>query len=97
MDWLLNITQAWSGPISVSVFTPDLEYEVSVQYIYFLQTCYPGIKEQVSFHFVYPLSHPMRSMDWSQVLHSDVSCDQDPKDYLSHLLSFQVSQALHIH
>jgi hypothetical protein len=46
--WLLNTTESWSGPISIAIFCPDVEYDVAVTFIAFLTECYPKIRQQVS-------------------------------------------------
>ena len=70
----------------------DLEYDISMRYINFLRTCYPKVLRQVSFHFVYPISYPMRESEELAALLSghSVTCEQDPKEYLQFLLQIQV-------
>jgi hypothetical protein len=29
--WLLKTVETWTGPISVAIFTPDLEFDISVR------------------------------------------------------------------
>ena len=90
--WLLTTLQSWSGPISVAIFTPDVEYDISVRYIHYLQRCFPKVRQQVSFHFVQPLAHPMKESKKLSALLSgtEVSCEEDPKEFLNLLLSFKV-------
>ena len=63
-----------------------------MRYINFLRTCYPKVLRQVSFHFVYPISYPMRESEELAALLSghSVTCEQDPKEYLQFLLQIQV-------
>lgn len=93
VHWLLTTVESWSGPISVAVFTPDLEYDISVRYISYLRTCFPKVMRQVSFHFVYPVAHPMRESEELSALLSGhaVTCEQDPQEFLQFLLQIQVN------
>ena len=67
-----------------------------MRYINFLRTCYPKVLRQVSFHFVYPISHPMRESEELAALLSghSVTCEQDPKEYLQFLMQIQVQAAV---
>ena len=38
IHWLLNLTQMWTGPLSITIFTPDVEFDVAVHVIDFLLT-----------------------------------------------------------
>ncbi|KAK7070888.1 Beta-1,4-glucuronyltransferase 1, partial [Halocaridina rubra] len=56
--WIEKHTEMWQGPISVSVYTPDVDYTIAVKIISFLQTCIPAVRQRVSFHFSYPHKLP---------------------------------------
>ena len=90
--WLLKTVETWSGPISVAIFTPDLEFDISVRFVNFMRNCHPKVLRQVSFHFVYPVSRPMRESEELVALTAGhaASCDQDPKEFLHFLLQIQV-------
>ena len=83
--WLMETTETWSGPVSVAVFTPDLEFEIGRLYVQFLARCFPRIAKQVAFHFVYPLHRPFNSSAEQQLTLEGASCDQ-PKQALERLL-----------
>ncbi|XP_072163967.1 beta-1,4-glucuronyltransferase 1-like [Diadema setosum] len=53
---LPELVERWKGPVSVAVFgsLPDIPSIVS--YIFSLQECYLGIRRNVTFHLVHPLS-----------------------------------------
>ena len=52
--WIVDQTATWSGPMSVSVFVPDVDYIIAMTMIHYLRKCFPRIRQRVSFHFVYP-------------------------------------------
>ena len=56
LDRLDELTElvTWTGPISISVFVPDIELALGLRYIQYLRSCYPAIRRQVSFHLTYP-------------------------------------------
>jgi hypothetical protein len=58
--WLLETVKTWSGPISIALFVPDVEFHISKVYINYIRRCFPRVKEQVSSNmfFIYLcLSH----------------------------------------
>ena len=44
----------WSGPISISVFVPEVEMDAARVYIEYLRMCNKRLKEQATFHFMFP-------------------------------------------
>ena len=44
----------WTGPISVSLFVPDVEFTIATVFIEFLRNCFPSVRDRVSFHMIYP-------------------------------------------
>ena len=46
-DSLIEIVSRWSGPISLALFVPDVEYGIAEIYLEHLRKCYPEIKAQV--------------------------------------------------
>ena len=88
LDRLYELTELvtpWSGPISISVFVPDIELALALNYIQYLRSCYPAIQRQVSFHLAYPADHPgTQNLSLQQQLES-LDCQQ-PKQVLELLL-----------
>jgi hypothetical protein len=41
-----------NGPISVALFVPDVEFELTKMYLRKLVSCVPEIRERVAFHLV---------------------------------------------
>ena len=82
---LIELVTPWSGPISISVFVPDIELALTLNYIQYLRSCYPAIQRQVSFHLAYPADHPgTQDLSFQQQLES-LDCQQ-PKQVLELLL-----------
>ena len=48
----------WSGPISTSVFVPEVEMDAARIYIAYLRKCDQKLKKQVTFHFMFPYEKP---------------------------------------
>jgi N-acetyllactosaminide beta-1,3-N-acetylglucosaminyltransferase len=49
----------WHGLISVSVFALSQDIPLAIEAILLLRRCHPSIRQNTSFHLVYPLSVPM--------------------------------------
>ena len=47
LHWLVDLVTAWSGPVSLAVFVPDIDAHIASVYIGYLQSCYQNIQEQV--------------------------------------------------
>ncbi|XP_050696716.1 beta-1,4-glucuronyltransferase 1-like [Eriocheir sinensis] len=60
--WLAQVARYWTAPMSVSVFTPDVEYGIARAYLTYLVTCFPFLGEKATFHFTSPKSHPPRDL-----------------------------------
>ena len=52
------LTERWSGPISIAVFAPDHHAALALQFIAALLYCSESVRDNVTFHLAYPLSHP---------------------------------------
>ena len=44
----------WTGPISVALFVPDVEFTIALVFIEYLRNCFPNVRDRVSFHMIYP-------------------------------------------
>ncbi len=42
------MAENWNGPLSVALFTPDIELDIALRYIVFLRRCFQPIKDQVN-------------------------------------------------
>ena len=52
--------KAWKGPISIAVFSPDRDAVSAMFGIQILRKCNADIRRHVTFHIMYPSSHPPR-------------------------------------
>ena len=85
LNELIELVTTWSGPMSISVFVPDIELALGLKYINYLRSCYPAIRRQVSFHLTYPADHPgLQDLSSDQQL-DRLDCGQ-PKQVLDLLL-----------
>ena len=73
LHWVVEQTKTWSGPMSVAVFAPDVDYTIASVMIQYMTVCFPRIKEQVSFHIIYPGAMPSKLMH-TEVL--DFDCER---------------------
>ncbi|KAF2359253.1 Nucleotide-diphospho-sugar transferase [Trinorchestia longiramus] len=82
--WLAQVARHWVGPISIAVFTPDLEYGIAKTYFQFLASCFPYVGDKITVHFAYPKEKPPLHLhiDTSDILKM---CDQ-PVTVLKKLL-----------
>ena len=88
VDRLYELTELitnWSGPMSISVFVPDIELGIGLKYIQYLRSCYPAIEKQVSFHLTYPADHPgLQDVSFDELV-GKLDCKQ-PKQVMKYLL-----------
>ncbi|XP_046990588.1 beta-1,4-glucuronyltransferase 1-like [Schistocerca americana] len=69
LHWLADVATHWCGPISVSIFAPDLDYQIAEAYISYLRQCFSDITSQVSLHIIYPIDFPpINSSDFNEGL-----------------------------
>ncbi|KAF2367103.1 hypothetical protein FHG87_002158, partial [Trinorchestia longiramus] len=52
--WVAEQVKTWNGPMSIAVFVPDMDFIVAKLMIQYMRTCFPAVRDRVSFHFVYP-------------------------------------------
>lgn len=71
--WVAWQAEAWSGPMSVSIFVPGSEYAVAAAMVSYLRRCFPNVQEKVSFHLVHPRTRPPRPSPNPELIH--LSCD----------------------
>lgn len=90
---LTELVTSWSGPMSISVFAPDIELGIAGKYISYLRSCYPAINNQVSFHLTYPASHPGRQDISFDELVGKLDCKQ-PKQVMKYLLEKRDSEMM---
>ncbi|XP_076040898.1 beta-1,4-glucuronyltransferase 1-like [Oratosquilla oratoria] len=65
-DLLFNVArqaETWTGPISVAVFVPAEDYTVAFLMMHYLRTCFPSVRERVTFHMTYPTDLPPKLLD----------------------------------
>lgn len=82
--WLTQQARYWTAPMSVAVFTPDVEYAIAQAYLTYLVTCFPFIGEKATFHFTYPQDHLPKDLP-IVIDNLDTKCDQ-PLAVLKELL-----------
>ncbi|EDO35157.1 predicted protein, partial [Nematostella vectensis] len=58
LHYLLDIVEHWQGPISVAVVVPGLHIVSAYKSMIGLHLCNKDVQQRVTFHVVYPLSHP---------------------------------------
>ncbi|XP_071538295.1 beta-1,4-glucuronyltransferase 1 isoform X2 [Panulirus ornatus] len=90
--WLTQVARYWNAPMSVAVFTPDVEYAIARAYLTYLVTCFPFLGEKVSFHFTYPREHLPKDLPLV-IDHLEHKCDQ-PLAVLKDLLKQRNSKML---
>ena len=52
------LSHRWHGLTSIAVFALSQDIPLAIETISLLRRCYPGIRQNTSFHLVYPLSVP---------------------------------------
>ncbi|KAL7645136.1 UNVERIFIED_CONTAM: hypothetical protein RMT77_003514 [Armadillidium vulgare] len=91
--WLTQVAKHWEGaPISIAIFTPDIEYGIARAYLQYLITCFPYFGKKVTIHFTFPVQFPPKDINFT--LNNLVeSCDQ-PIFVLKELLKRRSTEML---
>jgi len=58
MHLLMEMSERWDGPMSVSLFAPGLDASFADDAIDGLRLCWPVLREFMTFHLVYPTDTP---------------------------------------
>lgn len=56
--WLEKVTQRWTGPISLTVFAPDVEFELLALFLDHLIFCDPELGAKLAIHVFYEEKKP---------------------------------------
>ncbi|XP_042877312.1 beta-1,4-glucuronyltransferase 1-like isoform X1 [Penaeus japonicus] len=59
--WVAWQAEAWSGPMSVSIFAPGSDYAVAAAMVSYLRRCFTIVHERVSFHLVHTRARPPKT------------------------------------
>lgn len=79
MHHLMSLAERWNGPISVSIFAPDQQGLVAMEFIMKLFQCVEAFRYNVSVHLVYPfVQAPV--INTPLVLPTEFSCPSLEKD-----------------
>lgn len=71
---LVQLSERWVGPISVSVFTHCHDAEFALQLIQNLYACYRHIQRNVFFHLLFPVSSHAKI---TKIPYQDVDCSEE--------------------
>ena len=64
IHWLVWLMQAWSGPLSVAVYTPRRDFFALGAIIRLFDRCIPELQNRVSYHVTYPIdARPTEDVD----------------------------------
>ena len=95
---LLFLAKYWDGPISVTVFLKGNEFNEFKRNIHYIIHCYPAIAGQVSFHVVFPISHPppeihldMKDVILKDICSSSISTHSGIMNYEHHRVPYPVN------
>jgi hypothetical protein len=58
----LQVAKTWSGPISISIYAPDLEYDFTAKIIQHLVQCQPAVMTKVAIHLIFPSEKPPKRL-----------------------------------
>lgn len=82
---IMKYFRMWSGPISISIFVPEVEMDAARMYIEYLRKCNRKLKEQATFHFMFPYEKPpitdLRKM--REVNDDDISTNASRRELLN--------------
>jgi N-acetyllactosaminide beta-1,3-N-acetylglucosaminyltransferase len=99
--WLTKTIEVWSGPISIALFAPDIEYFYSATFInHYLYRCHPKVQDRVAFHITYNVEHPpivipdQVKADHIVGLVRNYSCSSDPETLVNTLMQNRSKEML---
>ena len=72
MHWVVQMANRWTGPISMSLFVPDVEFSIAKYFIEHLRNCYSNVRDRVTFHSKYRRA-------WQTVMTSEYHCSDLPR------------------
>ena len=78
---IAELSERWRGPMSVAVFTPEYDTILAMELILRLYQCVPSIRQNVSIHLVFPLTHPPKTIP-STISQQDYSCGSGTAFYI---------------
>ncbi|XP_018027815.1 uncharacterized protein LOC108683047, partial [Hyalella azteca] len=80
LDNLETLTSRWQGPVSISVYAPGNDFEVTISTILYLRDCWAeGIKKFVTFHLIYHTDHiPKKIPTTEELLGRKMDCSVEP-------------------
>jgi len=82
---LVELVQRWSGPVSLTLFTPGLESQIAERFLSYLRMCFPEVLARVAIHTVHPVAHPPVHTNTSLTNSTEIQCFS-PSQTLNSLL-----------
>ncbi|KAF0308964.1 Beta-1,4-glucuronyltransferase 1 [Amphibalanus amphitrite] len=62
---LPELVSHWDGPVSVALFTPDVEHPLAAAFVAYLRRCHAVIRQRVTFSLLVPVNRPPRPLGGS--------------------------------
>lgn len=70
--YLIDLTEVWQGPVSVTVFTHGEDTHFALYAITYMHKCFEKVESSVSFHLAHPIQHPPVGL--KAVLNMEMHC-----------------------
>ena len=55
LHWLSQVGTTWSGPISLALFVPDIEFDFAAKFLHHLINCDDTLRSKLAVHLIYPI------------------------------------------
>jgi hypothetical protein len=92
--YLSKVAKTWSGPISLTIFVPDIEFDFATKFIQHLIHCDPWIMEKVSLHLIYPVEKPPKHVPMTEpILARKFNCTTNTAKILADLFDTATMKA----
>lgn len=89
---IINVISHWEGPISLAVFgAEDEEFNKLLMFVIFLRQCYSKIRNQVNFHFAFPVKHAPQKIFVNESILNHLNCD-NPLGVLAAFVKFKAKR-----
>ena len=75
MHWVVQMANRWTGPISMALFVPDVEFSIAKYFIEHLRNCYSSVRDRVTFHMIYPSEFPPVHLSGLEEIMETIPCE----------------------
>ena len=84
LHWLSQLGKTWSGPISLALFVPDIEFDFAAKFLHHLINCDENLWSKLAVHLIYPADKPPKHV---RMRNYNFDCSINSENVLQTLLT----------